>query len=185
MNAWLEFELNILNFIQNTIACPWMDRAMVAVTSLANAGIIWIVAALVLLFFPRWRRYGVMVLIALAASAVVGLVLIKPIVARPRPFLSVDFFELLIQTPQDFSFPSGHTMTSVAAAAVLWRADRRFGVAALALAALIAFSRMYLYVHFLTDILAGALLGAFIGAAVAWCGERILSRRAAKRKRGL
>lgn len=93
-------------------------------------------------------------------------VTLKPLVARLRPFEIADTMrQLLIDPPSDFSFPSGHTTSSFAAATALAAARARGGLAAMILAAVIAFSRLYLYVHYPTDVIAGALIGAFSGLA--------------------
>lgn len=88
---------------------------------------------------------------------------LKNFVARPRPCWLDSSVRLLIANPTDYSFPSGHTLSSVIGATILTKTDRRFGYAAIPLAALIAFSRLYLYVHFPSDVLAAAVLGVLIG----------------------
>ena len=92
-----------------------------------------------------------------------GNVFLKNFVARPRPCWLDSSVRLLIANPTDYSFPSGHTLSSVIGATILTKTDRRFGYAAIPLAALIAFSRLYLYVHFPSDVLAAAVLGVLIG----------------------
>ena len=138
---------------------PLGDWLMPLVTSLGNGGLVWILLGAVLLFLPKYRKAGVAMLTAMLLAVAVGSLFFKPLLARARPFAQGEV-ALLIPPPQDFSFPSGHTSSSVAAALALFRRDRRWGGAALALAATIAFSRMYLYVHYPSDVLAGALLGA-------------------------
>ena len=104
-----------------------------------------------------------MVGVGLLEGVIVGNVLLKNIIARERPCWINETVNILIPIPQDYSFPSGHTLSSFIAAAIVMHTDKRMGIAAYALASMIAFSRLYLYVHFPTDVLAGALLGIIIG----------------------
>lgn len=109
----------------------------------------------------------------LVCSAVVGNLILKNLVARSRPFSLNTTVNLLISAPTDYSFPSGHTMASFVAAMILYHTDKRLGIPALMLAFLIAFSRLYLYVHFPSDVIAGALIGAAIGHTVWVVGSKI------------
>lgn len=111
----------------------------------------------------KYRRQGILLLCGLAAGVLVGNVFLKNFVARPRPCWLDSSVRLLIANPTDYSFPSGRTLSSVIGATILTKTDRRFGYAAIPLAALIAFSRLYLYVHFPSDVLAAAVLGVLIG----------------------
>ena len=99
---------------------------------------------------------------ALAAGVLVGNVCLKNLIARPRPCW-LESVPLLIGNPTDYSFPSGHTLSSVIGAFMLTAANRRFGILAIPLAALIGFSRLYLYVHFPSDVLASVVIGTLIG----------------------
>ena len=105
-------------------------------------------------------------LAGLAMGGLVGNVFLKHLIARPRPCWLDQSVPLLIAVPNDYSFPSGHTLASVIGATILTAADRRFGLIAIPLAILIAFSRLYLYVHFPSDILGAVILGLGIGALV-------------------
>ena len=162
----MELEFKILDFIQEFLRCPFLDFLMPKVTALGNDGIIWIVAALVLLATKKYRRGGLALAVGLIAVLLIGNITLKPLIARTRPFDLVENIELLVAVPTDFSFPSGHTLSSVVAAAILTMTDKRFGYVAIPLAVLIAFSRLYLYVHFLTDILGGVLIGAIISIVI-------------------
>ena len=162
MTALLKFDFFILDFIQQHLACPFMDTVMVWVTKSADLGLIWIIPAVICLFFKKTRKIGITVLISLAIALIVSSGILKPIFSRLRPFEHMDF-TLLIAPPHGSSFPSSHTVTSFAAATAIFLQSKRFGIPAIILAAIIAFSRMYLYVHFLSDILVGAVLGIAIG----------------------
>ena len=162
----MNFEFLILDFIQEYIKNPVFDFIMPKVTVLGNAGIIWIIAAVVMLCIPKYRKSGLALSIGLVACLLLGNLWLKPWIARVRPFDMVEGFELLIATPSDFSFPSGHTYSSVVGASVLAMTDKRFGYAAIPLAVIIAFSRLYLYVHYPTDILGGIVLGGIISVGL-------------------
>ena len=175
------FDFGILYFIQDHLRCAFLDAVMPYITYLGEAGTIWFVAAIILLITKKYRRYGVMMVCAMALGYLTGEIVLKGIVARPRPFSVDDTVALLIHAPSGFSFPSGHSVSSFAASAVIFRADKRIGIPALILAALIAFSRLYLFVHFPTDVLAGIFIGAAFGVLTVIIGEKIC-RRAADRK---
>lgn len=165
-------EISILNAIQS-LRTPVLDAVMVFFTFLGNHGWFWIALTAILIAVPKTRIWGLTMGTALLMGQLIGVCVIKPLVARPRPFNSPDAMvtasQLLVAELKDYSFPSGHTQASFAAAAVLFRMNRKAGAAAFALAALIAFSRMYLYVHYPTDVLAGALLGLLWAfCAVKW-----------------
>ena len=159
----MALDWGILHWIQNNITCPFLDAVVPKLTMLGNAGIIWILAGVLLLCTKKYRRQGALVLVGLLAGLLVGNVALKHLVARSRPCWLDPSVQLLIATPTDYSFPSGHTLSSVIGATILTKTDRRFGYAAIPLAALIAFSRLYLYVHFPSDVLAAAVLGVLIG----------------------
>ena len=160
-----QLDLSILDWIQTHLRCDFLDRVVPWITALGEFGAIWILLALVLLISPRTRKLGLAVAFALVLDLIFCNVIIKPLVARPRPFTLRPEIELLIQAPKDFSFPSGHTAASFAAAGALFFSKNRGWIPALILALAIAFTRLYLYVHFPSDVICGALLGILCGAA--------------------
>ncbi len=171
---WLiDFDLNINNFIQS-LRTPFLDTFFTVITRLGDEGIVWIALAVLFLFFKKTRKIGITMAIALLLGMIVGNEILKKIFERPRPFdtpgaiLSAD--QLLIPRPGQFSFPSGHTTSSFAAAVSIFIYNKKYGIAALVLAVFIAFSRMYVYVHFPTDIMAGTVLGILcaLTAALLW-----------------
>lgn len=176
----MSFDWSILHWIQHTLVCPALDFLMPKITLLGNGGAIWLLAAVALLITKKYRRYGVYLLAGLAAGVLSGNVVLKNLIARPRPCWLDTSVQLLIANPTDYSFPSGHTLSSVIGATILTKADRRFGYAAIPLAALIAFSRLYLYVHFPTDILGAVVLGVAIGLAVCAAGNKLWTALAKK-----
>ncbi len=170
-------EIAVLDFIQVNMRTEFLDFLMPLVSFLGNKGAVWLAAAVVMIIIPRCRKAGIAMLIALAAGFLICNLMLKPIVARVRPFDIAGFGELLIKAPRDFSFPSGHTTASFAAASALLFIKNRVWVFAMIFAALMAFSRMYLYVHFPTDILGGIVIGficGYIGVKGALYLEKIL-----------
>lgn len=170
----MSVDWSILQWIQETLTCPLFDFLMPKITLLGNGGAVWLLAAGGLLCTKKYRRQGLILLGGLAAGVLVGNVCLKNLIARPRPCWLDESVRLLIASPTDYSFPSGHTLSSVIGATILTKTDRRFGYAAVPLAALIAFSRLYLYVHFPSDVLAAAVLGVAIGLLTFRCGTRVL-----------
>jgi undecaprenyl-diphosphatase len=159
MNSIQEFDNFLLLYIKNYLHTPFMDRVMVLFTTLGNMGIVWIVMAILLMISKRYRRIGFMALVAIILGAVLGEGILKHLVKRIRPSADIPAMKLLITKPLSFSFPSGHTTSSFAAAGILFRYFKKYAIGFFILASLIAFSRLYLYVHYPTDVLAGVVLG--------------------------
>ncbi len=153
------FEYAILDFIQN-LTSPLMDLLMRTVTFLGDAGWVWIATGLILSIIPKTRKVGFTVCLSLLFSVLISNVTLKPIIARTRPYDLVEGIKLIIDAPKDFSFPSGHTSASFAAAVSIFAYNKKWGCIPVFLALLIGFSRLYLYVHFPTDVLGGAVIGS-------------------------
>ncbi len=157
-----DFDLSILDFIQEHMKCDFLDTVLPAITHLGDAGAFWILLGIVFLFSIKTRKMGFQVLASLALGYLLGNLILKNVIARERPYTLNLNIQLLIKEQLDYSFPSGHTLSSFNGAITIFFYHKKWGVAALILAALIAFSRMYLYVHFPTDILGGILLAIFV-----------------------
>lgn len=175
------FDFSILNYIHDNFQCGFLDTLMPVVSELGNAGLIWIVIAGAFLIGRKNRMAGVAMLCALVLDLFVCNIVLKPLVARIRPFDVNTAVQLLIARPTDYSFPSGHTTAAFAATSALYFSRRRLWIPALALAALIAFSRLYLYVHYPTDILAGIVVGIGVGY-LGWRAAETLSGSWKRRK---
>ena len=161
-----EVEMGILYALQN-LHCAWLDPVMIFFTSLGDNGIVWIIIALLCICFKKSRRCGILMILTMLFCLAMGNGFIKNLVARPRPFQVLgDASMLILPPPAEFSFPSGHTLHSFAAAVTIFLHNKKAGVAALLLAALIAFSRLYFFVHFPTDVLAGMVLGTLAALLV-------------------
>ena len=165
------FDLPILEWIQENVANGFLDFLMPIITIFGDAGIFWIACAAVMLIFPKTRKTGLAMGVALVMGLLVCNICLKPLVARMRPLVyeveilgnsAADLLhsgQPLVGKPSDFSFPSGHTIASFEAAGVLMLNNKKLGIPALVLAILIAFSRMYLFVHYPTDVLVSVVLG--------------------------
>lgn len=159
----MRIEIQILDWIQS-FRTPIGDIFWSYITKLGNVGMVWILLAFVLVFIPKTRKSGMILAAALCIDAVLCNGILKNLFARIRPYDVNTSIQLLINKPKDFSFPSGHTAVSFAAVAGLyWAGERKLWKAALILAVLIAFSRLYLYVHYPTDILGGMIVGGTAG----------------------
>ena len=172
-------ELQILDWIQQ-MRTPVGDVWMVFISRLGNAGMIWILFTCLLLMIPRTRRWGAALAAALCLDAIICNILLKPMVCRIRPCDVNQTIQLLIARPADYSFPSGHTAASFAAVAALYFAGaKKWWKITLPLAILMAFSRMYLYVHYPTDVLGGLIIGLLCG----WIADMIIQKVMEKRSR--
>lgn len=174
-------ELAILNWIQVHLRCGVLDAVLPAISRTADHGELWILLAVVLLLIKGQRKYGAAMAVGLVLDLVSCNMILKPLIGRIRPFAVNGLVELLIPPPLDASFPSGHTAASFAAVFALKTAGSPLWKPALAVAVVMAFSRLYLYVHWPSDVLAGALLGAAVGWAGAKLAENILAKRKAGR----
>lgn len=168
-------EMSILQGIQN-IHNGLLDSIMVFITSLGNAGIIWIVLAVIFLFSKKYRKCGIAMALALLFSFIFGNVILKNIFERPRPSWVDTNVMLLIKNPTDFSFPSGHSFASFAGATVIFMYHKKEGIAALILAGLIAFSRLYLFVHYPSDVVLGSLFGVASAIVAVMIVNRIFNK---------
>ena len=166
MQTITDIDFAVLDFIHENFSCSFLDFIMPKITALGNSGLIWIVSAALMLIFRKSRKTGVEIFAGLLTVAVTGNILLKNIVRRNRPCWINDSIQMLVSVPQDYSFPSGHTMASFASAVIIMHFNKPAGIAAYILAFMIAFSRLYLYVHFPTDILAGILFGTAIGYTI-------------------
>lgn len=159
----MNIELSILDWIQ-TLHTPFLDKIMVFITRLGDAGIIWIMLSIVLLLIPKTRKSGAVMVVALVVDVLLCNIVLKNLVARTRPYDVNTGVHLLVAKLHDYSFPSGHTAASFASVTALYLAgEKKLWKFALELACLIAISRLYLYVHYPTDVLGGILFGVISG----------------------
>ncbi|WP_415522542.1 phosphatase PAP2 family protein [Clostridium sp.] len=164
---------SILLYIENNMHGHIMDRTMVIITSLGNWEIIWIIISILLMINKKYRNIGFMTLGALLLSTMLGDGILKHIVQRARPSADIPAVNLLISKPLSYSFPSGHAASSFAAAGVLAKYFKNYTLEIFTLAFLIAFSRLYLYVHYPTDVLAGIILGLICSRIIIYMFNRV------------
>lgn len=158
---------SILQFIQMNMRSAIGDKLMVSLTYLGNGITIWAIIGLVLIISEKYRKHGFMIITSLILCYLVGNLSIKPIVARIRPFDVIPLLgNLLISPPTDFSFPSGHTMCSFATSIVIFSMNKKVGIFTMILSSFIGFSRLYLYVHYPSDVFGGMIIGISIGIIV-------------------
>lgn len=172
-SVFSNFDHAAFQWIQENIWCGFLDKLMPVITVLGEGGWVWIVIAVICLLSKKYRKVGVTMAFALIVMLLCNDVILKNVFARVRPFNFEPFADLyssfgvvdgkpdlLVSLPSSYSFPSGHTSSSFAAAiAILLNKKWKVGIPAFVLAVLIAFSRNYLMVHYPTDVLFGALFG--------------------------
>ncbi len=168
-----DFEIKFLDFIQDKIACRFLDAVMPIISMFGDKGIFWIALSLLFIIIPKTRKIGITMGTALILGLIVGNGILKNLIGRIRPYDLNTRFHLLVKKLSDYSFPSGHTLASFECASVLMVKNKKIGIPALILAVLVAFSRLYLYVHYPTDVLAGAILGTLFGFAAIFIVDKI------------
>ena len=174
---WIQhMDGEFLLWLRDTVSCGFLDSVMKAVSSLGNGGLLWIALGVVFLLMgiknKKWRNRGLLLLLSLAANALVCNVLLKPMVGRIRPYDLLGY-DIIIPPLSDPSFPSGHTSASFASSAAIYAMNRKWGIAAYAFSVVMGFSRLYLGVHFPTDVLTGAVIGFLMAKLV----QRIWRKR--------
>ena len=164
----VSFDLPILDWIAANLWCPVLDTVMPIITMFGDGGIFWIAISVILLFTKKHRKTGLAMAFALSMGLLVCNIILKPGVARIRPYdFQMEYFakeiQLIAGGMHDFSFPSGHTIASFEACTALMLGNKKFGIPATILAVLVAFSRLYLYLHYPTDVIASVILGTLFG----------------------
>lgn len=178
MEFLMDLDGNILLWIQEFIRQEWMHCFWKGITMLGDGGWFWILCSFLLLIPRQTRRIGITAFIALFIGALITNVALKNLVARIRPYEVIDGLVLLVDRQRDFSFPSGHTCASFAAGVVYWKMmPRKYGIPFLVLAVLIAFSRLYVGVHYPTDVLGGLAVGIFSACTALKLMQYISGRR--------
>lgn len=183
MLEWLSaLEGSFLLWIQECLRCPLVDPFVEVYTQLGNSGLLWIALSLLMLCSKRTRKAGAVALLAMFCGLLCTNILLKHLFMRPRPWLTVEGLTYLVVEKDPNSFPSGHTCAAFAAAGAwarfLPKKRKWMGAAGLVLAALMGLSRLYVGVHFPSDVLCGMLVGLFC----AWAAGRYW--RQLERKRG-
>ena len=164
----VSFDLPILDWIAANLWCPVLDTVMPIITMFGDGGIFWIAISVILMFTKKHRKTGLGMAFALAMGLLVCNIILKPGVARIRPYdFQLKYFSkeiaLIAGGMHDFSFPSGHTIASFEACTALMLGNKKLGIPATILAIAIAFSRLYLYLHYPTDVITSIVLGVIFG----------------------
>lgn len=177
MSLLQRLDNSILVLIKNSMHSIIMDKFMIIITSLGNGGVIWLLIAALLIINKKYRNVGFMAIGALILATVLGEGVLKHLVQRVRPSADIPAVNLLIAKPLSYSFPSGHTTSSFAVAGVLAKYLKKYSIGILGLASLIAFSRLYLYVHYPTDVIAGIILGLLCSKLVIDASNKMINYR--------
>lgn len=167
LDTLIQIDGNILLWIQEYVRNDFLTPIMRFITSLGDAGFIWIVIALLCLCFKKTRKTGALTACSLLGSLVVNNLIIKNLVGRIRPYEVVEGLNIVISKPIETSFPSGHTASSFAAGVMIFLAcPKKYGIPALILAFLIGISRLYVGVHYPTDVIGGMISGTLIAVCI-------------------
>lgn len=171
---WLtNMDIHILLYIQESVRASWLNPVVVFLTGLGNAGIFWVLFSALLLISKKTRKIGFISFLALLASFFMNNLLLKNLIRRMRPYDACHMLTPLVAKQVDFSFPSGHTGSSFASAYVMYRQlPKKAGIGMLALAALIGLSRLYVGVHYPSDVFAGMLTGIASGILAEWVYQK-------------
>jgi len=173
----MEWEFSILYALQE-IHNPILDKMMLFITSLGDDGWFWLAIGVVCLVFKKHRKMGLQLLLSMLCTFILGNLIIKNLVARPRPCDIDTAVTLLLSRPHGHSFPSGHSINSMVAAVALFLNNKKIGIPAVIIATLIGFTRLYLFVHFPTDVLAGFVIAILVAIGVDWAFREFEIRRA-------
>ena len=171
-----KYDFEILFFIQDHIRNDFLDVVVPFYTNLGDDGIIWIVLGVVMLIPKKTRKCGIMILAALLVMLLVNNMVLKNLVARPRPCATYPEMVDLVHVPTSYSFPSGHTVSAIAVAVTVLLHHKKFGIAILTMAILMGLTRLYVFVHFPTDVYGGMIVGTAIALGVHFAQKKITAK---------
>lgn len=174
LESIVQWDFSVLNFIKEHLNCGFMDFAM-KWTSILGGAVIWLVIGIVFIFIKKYRKDGINLIFCFGICVLLIECAIKLLIMRERPYIIAEI-PIIVAPPMGTSFPSGHTSLSFAAASALMTTDKRFGIPAYIFAAFVGFSRLYLYVHFPTDIIAGAIFGTVFGLVFSHFFKKLLNK---------
>ena len=170
-----DFEVDFLFFLQDYVRMPILTEIMKFFSLIGDSGIIAIIACLVLLAIKKTRRIGITATMSLLINVLLVNVLIKPLVARVRPYEAFNNLSILVHRESDYSFPSGHSAICFSVAMVIFMLmPKKYGIPALIIAFLIAFSRLYVGVHYPSDVIVGIIIGTFAAILARLIAVKIL-----------
>ena len=160
-------DFNIVLWVQQHVRSPFLSAFFIPFTTIGNAGILFILIGVLLLFFKRTRQSGILLLISLTISFILNDIVVKNIVQRPRPFNAFSQIVPLVPPPGKYSFPSGHTAAAFSSMVTFFFTQRKYAICGLVIALLMGISRIYVGVHYPTDVFFGALLGTAVAVTSA------------------
>lgn len=169
----MSFEYAILKYINKHFKNSFCDRLLYIATKMGDFGEIWIITAILMFWFNKTRKWGLVFSFGFLFATILGNLVLKPIFGRERPCDNLDI-ELALKRPMGYSFPSGHTLTSFTAGTIIFEINFFAGMLAFIIAVLISFSRMYFCVHYPSDVFGGAILGIIIGCISVKIGGALL-----------
>ena len=178
----MKWEFAFLYFLQD-FHNPLLDSIMLFFTKMGNIGMPWLGLAVVFLCFKKTRKWGIAILGSILLKELIGNLILKNLIARSRPCWIDTTIPLLVSSPSSYSFPSGHTFDAIAASVSIYLYNKKAGIAAITVAAIIGFSRLYLFVHFPTDVLASVVLGTLVAIFVHKLVEKFYGNNIYKIKR--
>jgi undecaprenyl-diphosphatase len=178
----MKWEFAFLYFLQD-LHSPVLDSIMLFFTKMGNDGMPWLGLAAVFLCFKKTRKWGIAILGSMLLKELIGNLILKNLIARSRPCWIDTTVPMLISSPSSYSFPSGHTFDAITASVSIYLYNKKAGIIAIIIGTIIAFSRMYLFVHFPTDVLASVVLGIAVALIVHRLVEKFFGNDIYKIKR--
>lgn len=179
-----DWDMGILHWIAQHLTNPFLDWFFPLITVLGDAGLFWIALSVLFICIPRTRKMGWTMGVAMLIGLILGNGLLKNVIGRMRPWeFDPTLIPRITKLPTDRSFPSGHTLASFEAATGMFLRNRKWSVPAIILAILIAVSRLYIGVHYPTDVIAGVILGVLFAFAARWIVDRIYAFLEQRRQR--
>lgn len=177
IKALTQVDFKILDFIQIHFRTPFFDIFFKFFTMLGNLGVFWILCSLLLLIFKKYRKTAIFAICSMLLAFIVFQGILKPLIGRARPFIQNPDFIQIIKPPFSSSFPSGHSAIAFAFTASLFLSKTKLWISALVISVLIAFSRIYLYVHFPSDVISGLLVGILCAVSVFLLMRKITGKK--------
>ncbi|MGL4739555.1 MAG: phosphatase PAP2 family protein [Sarcina sp.] len=155
---------------------PILNSIMIFFTTIGDFGAVWLLLAAIFLFFKKLRKVGILIFLGELLNIIVVTIL-KDTIQRPRPFLTLPNYHPLITPPTSFSFPSGHASSAIVAALIIAYYLKKWAIPAFTLAFIIGFSRIYVGVHYPSDVIVGFLIGIICGYLVMLFYEHFLCKK--------
>lgn len=181
MDEVTRIDLTINLFIQEKMRADWLTPPVRFFTMLNNSGLLVIGTVLLFLIFRKYREVGMVMGISLALEFILNNLILKPLIARPRPYEVSEAVVLLVERASDYSFPSGHTGSAFAISIVLWlllsKKAGLMGIVAIFLSILMGLSRLYVGIHYPSDVIGGVFLGIATAFLAVWINKKYFENK--------